>query len=539
MTDMNTAHDESMEEILASIRRIIADDGPAQTPQQPQRPAHQNEPARPVNYAVDWQQQEPAYAAPDNRQPRPVQHAPAGDAHGELEILDLSEEFLVAEGDFNARDAGFAEAESHFVEAPREQHAHTVQPDAQHLEAPVTKWRLWDGQAPIRAASPQAPAAAPEPESAPAAAFTAAVEAEPQQVEEPEPVREAEPAAEPQIAQQPADELEPAPVEYTGPAIHSDGAAVHESRHPAMPSFEVPAEAAAIAETPVHAPAYPAAAHAPRPPYERPQNRGVWSRRAEEEGSNGASARYARPQAAFPDAPKAAEQDAPATRAVPPHAAPEPIEFPPAPSFDQQPAAEPAGAPMQEEWANGYHAEEAQANAPAEFEPFPAETQESAAEPASVFVSFTDDEDDSDIPADRGYLKAIAAELARATIGSLGDKELRDANRVDFTQMTGAPMDTVKDSFANAMAENGDPQRAAMEHPAPEPARYAPEPRPEPMMYGAHQQFTPLPAAVGRTLEDSFRELLRPMILEWLDQNLPRLLDEAVQQEVRRRMGGR
>jgi cell pole-organizing protein PopZ len=41
----------------------------------------------------------------------------------------------------------------------------------------------------------------------------------------------------------------------------------------------------------------------------------------------------------------------------------------------------------------------------------------------------------------------------------------------------------------------------------------------------------------AKSLEDGFKELLRPMILQWLDENMPRLLDDAVQQEVRRRLG--
>jgi cell pole-organizing protein PopZ len=40
--------------------------------------------------------------------------------------------------------------------------------------------------------------------------------------------------------------------------------------------------------------------------------------------------------------------------------------------------------------------------------------------------------------------------------------------------------------------------------------------------------------AHGRTLEDVVRELLRPMLQQWLDDNLPGIVQEAVQAEVER-----
>ena len=38
----------------------------------------------------------------------------------------------------------------------------------------------------------------------------------------------------------------------------------------------------------------------------------------------------------------------------------------------------------------------------------------------------------------------------------------------------------------------------------------------------------------GRTLEDVVRELLRPLMKQWLDENLPRIVEGAVQTEVER-----
>ncbi len=43
----------------------------------------------------------------------------------------------------------------------------------------------------------------------------------------------------------------------------------------------------------------------------------------------------------------------------------------------------------------------------------------------------------------------------------------------------------------------------------------------------------------GRTLEDVVRELLRPLLKEWLDQNLPRIVEAKVEEEVHRIARGR
>ena len=51
----------------------------------------------------------------------------------------------------------------------------------------------------------------------------------------------------------------------------------------------------------------------------------------------------------------------------------------------------------------------------------------------------------------------------------------------------------------------------------------------------AHVQFSGpahAPASGGRTLEDSVREMLRPMMLQWLDENMPRILENAIREEI-------
>jgi len=91
----------------------------------------------------------------------------------------------------------------------------------------------------------------------------------------------------------------------------------------------------------------------------------------------------------------------------------------------------------------------------------------------------------------------------------------------------------------------------------PESAAYAPEPAPsydEPAdedgllsqtaATAAASAFGQLSAAIGmphsdRTLEDVVRELLRPLLKQWLDDNLPRIVEASVREEVERLARGR
>ena len=99
--------------------------------------------------------------------------------------------------------------------------------------------------------------------------------------------------------------------------------------------------------------------------------------------------------------------------------------------------------------------------------------------------------------------------------------------------------------------------------PEPEPAPPPPPPPPEPVsapsfsrdeqvenLVGDHAAnlaataFGSLSSALlmpkdGRTLEDVVRELMRPLLKEWLDQNLPRIVEAKVEEEVHRIARGR
>jgi cell pole-organizing protein PopZ len=45
------------------------------------------------------------------------------------------------------------------------------------------------------------------------------------------------------------------------------------------------------------------------------------------------------------------------------------------------------------------------------------------------------------------------------------------------------------------------------------------------------------PQAQGNPLEDMLREMLRPVLKQWLDENLPRIVDEHVKREISRITG--
>jgi uncharacterized protein len=87
----------------------------------------------------------------------------------------------------------------------------------------------------------------------------------------------------------------------------------------------------------------------------------------------------------------------------------------------------------------------------------------------------------------------------------------------------------------------------AAEPPAPPPAAV---PAPEPALVSqaaavaAASAFGQLSAAIampreGRTLEDVVRELLQPLLKGWLDENLPKIVQQAVEAEVERISRGR
>jgi cell pole-organizing protein PopZ len=139
-------------------------------------------------------------------------------------------------------------------------------------------------------------------------------------------------------------------------------------------------------------------------------------------------------------------------------------------------------------------------------------------------------------------------------IGLEGEPKLHEAGRDDVLLL----MDLIEEPKSDAVPPpiplpRIDPVRAAeMPQPSIEPARPA-----DPTLVGgqiagsaasafarlnqAVQDSVPPPAAAdpgpmvaagGKTIEELVKETLRPMLKEWLDQNLPQLVERYVEREI-------
>ncbi|WP_300576087.1 PopZ family protein [Phenylobacterium sp.] len=162
----------------------------------------------------------------------------------------------------------------------------------------------------------------------------------------------------------------------------------------------------------------------------------------------------------------------------------------------------------------------------------PAEAAEAPAEAAAEAPAYTP-EPEPEAPPAPAY-EAPAAEE--------DDEPLELTERVDQV----GDLDVYSPTTAPAAAE-------------PESAAYATPPAPEPSYSepssdegllsqtaatAAASAFGQLSAAIGmphtdRTLEDVVREMLRPLLKQWLDDNLPQIVEASVREEVERIARGR
>jgi cell pole-organizing protein PopZ len=123
----------------------------------------------------------------------------------------------------------------------------------------------------------------------------------------------------------------------------------------------------------------------------------------------------------------------------------------------------------------------------------------------------------------------------------LEDEVLELTDRIDDEPealASGADIDDL--DFSAPPAEPEPAASVAAPLPSEEPPRAAEEPlvsAPAAMSaasaFGALERTVMMPAA-GRNLEDVVRELLRPMMKDWLDQNLPGIVEAQVAAEVER-----
>jgi cell pole-organizing protein PopZ len=112
---------------------------------------------------------------------------------------------------------------------------------------------------------------------------------------------------------------------------------------------------------------------------------------------------------------------------------------------------------------------------------------------------------------------------------------------LELTERIEPPAETVGD--IDVYDHQPAPKPAPAPMPAPAPVFGAREPEERlvsaPSAFAAASHFDNLTAAIampeaGRTLEDLTRELLRPLLKAWLDENLPRIVEAKVAEEIDR-----
>ncbi len=143
------------------------------------------------------------------------------------------------------------------------------------------------------------------------------------------------------------------------------------------------------------------------------------------------------------------------------------------------------------------------------------------------------------------YFQTMAEELVRATISGLADRELSTLNAKKMGDVR-PELRSVAESFAETMSHgafrsdaSSGAGRMSQGHAT---ARSATPSALTMKATGAHApelvKQSQGPSSQG-SLEEGFKELLKPMLMDWLNENMPRLLESAVQQELERRSGGK
>lgn len=263
------------------------------------------------------------------------------------------------------------------------------------------------------------------------------------------------------------------------------------------------------------------------------------------------------PQAGFaPPPPPVEPQQPPAEPFAAPHAsASYPIPpvsneagLPPAPSFPEQPPAQPheppasfgggvlSSAPMEEaalpESATGFGAAEP-TNLQGDAAWQPGSAGEADAEAGGELTDL-----DSFAPGRTvGESDRVEQVFAESDVVAAGGTPHRHS---EFDQAAGdAPMASADDAFAaapEAVEATPEPaleaQDAVIVPTAPEPP-FAEEAHAGAEEPEAVEEAAPQPAVSGQqSLEDSVKEMLRPLLREWLDDNMPRIVESAVRDEL-------
>jgi cell pole-organizing protein PopZ len=146
---------------------------------------------------------------------------------------------------------------------------------------------------------------------------------------------------------------------------------------------------------------------------------------------------------------------------------------------------------------------------------------------------------------------ALAGRLARSAMGAMEASELQTAQQVDFEHLDEQSRAEVTERFADAIERESavsgwtddagsagameSAQRAAMTTQAlPAPAAVPPKSVAQAQFAGSAQYPPPAPIQLqgGRTLEDAVREMLRPLLVQWLNEHMPRILENAIREEI-------
>jgi uncharacterized protein len=170
-------------------------------------------------------------------------------------------------------------------------------------------------------------------------------------------------------------------------------------------------------------------------------------------------------------------------------------------------------------------------------------------------------EDDDAKPEAKAAPEPQAVELAPAPepepAQAHEDDVLELTDRVEDDAMSGgtAPMAIADDLMIVDREDEPAPEPEPEPEPAPAPAAAAPRPAPAPEpareadedslldaapaslaagMFAALSDNLRVSSEQGQTLEGIVREMMRPMLKKWLDDNLPAIVEEKVQAEVER-----
>ncbi len=93
-----------------------------------------------------------------------------------------------------------------------------------------------------------------------------------------------------------------------------------------------------------------------------------------------------------------------------------------------------------------------------------------------------------------------------------------------------APAQPAPEPVAAAVVKPETPASIASAKPSAAPAPVAVQPLAQAQFMGAAQ--APVSAQNGGPLEAAVREMLRPLLVQWLNENMPRILENAIRDEI-------